>query len=254
MIARTMNATFLNRVANHPDVRPYIGGFDPIDLTEVAANPANIVLEDFPNGGWVLVQQMPAVYELHTLFLPDSRGKAYFIAAREALRYVFTNTDALEILTKCPDDNPGARMAATMVGFRERFHRDACWNVGSPAECGVSFQALTVDDWMARDKQIAKEGHAFHDTLEAAKKACGSVLAVHPEDEAHDRAVGACVLMVKGGQTQKGVAIYNRWSAFAGYANIQAITSTVIDVVDAVIEIRDGAMGVLLVRGLPPKT
>lgn len=247
MIRRTFDATFLNSVANDPDVRPHIGGEGPIDLTEIAANPANILIEAERMGGWVLQCLLPGVYELHTLWLRAFRGRAYFECAEEALRYVFAHTDALEIVTKVPDDNRVAGFAATKIGFRERFWRANARN----GDVGVSFRVLTVDDWTFRDAVCEAEGHAFHEALEAAKAEAGSVLSAHPDDPAHDQMVGATALMIKGGQTAKGASLFNRWCVFAGYANIAAITPTVIDVVDGVVEWRDGAMQVLSVRGRP---
>lgn len=248
MITRTMDATFLNEVANNPEVRPFLGGgLEPLDLTAKVQDPNNIALLG-DDGGWLLQGMMPGVYELHTLFLPAGRGRAYFARAKEALRYVFTATDALEILTKCPDDNAGARMAASLVGFRERFRREGVWNVGQPDECGVSFQALTMDDWLARDPEIARAGEAFHEALEVAKREAGSENLPHPHDEAHDRVVGAAFLMAQAGFVEKAVGIYGRWARFAGYAPIMALAPNVLDVRDAIVELKDHRMEVLLVR------
>lgn len=247
MITRTMDARRLNQIANHPDVRPYIGGEGPIDLTPIAQNPANVLIEA-EHGGWVLQPILAGVYEIHTLFLKEGRGSAFFKAAREMLRWMFTRTDALEIVTKVPDDNPGAAMAALKVGFRERFHRDNAWAPG----IGVSYQALTLDGWIARDGVIAKEGHAFHEALESAKKAAGSELPDHPEDAAHERVVGAAVLMARAGLAQKAVGVYGRWATFAGYATIEIVGPNLIDVRDAIVDVSGPEMAVLLVRGAPP--
>lgn len=254
MLRRTMDATFLNEVANHPDVRPYLGApqVPTLDLTQIVQDPGNVVLVN-EHGGWVLHPIMPTVYELHTMFLPEGRGRAYFAAAKEALRYVFAQTDCLEIVTKCPDDNGPARMAASLVGFRERFRRDGAWKAWdqdpeAPPQVGLSFQVFSVDDWFVRDKACLAAGREFHAALEEAKVAAGSELPVHPEDDAHDRAVGAAALMIKAGQTDKGVAFYNRWAIFAGYATIAAVSQGVVDVRDAIVEVRDGQMGVLLCR------
>lgn len=248
MITRTFDSAFLNTIANDPDVRPYVGtGVGPLDLTALISNPANVTLET-EHGGWVLINLMPGVYELHTLFAVAGRGAGYFAAAQEALRYIFTQTDALEILTRCPDDNPGARMAAVKVGFRERFRREGVWQSGDGETCGVSYQALTLDDWMKRDDEIAYVGHDFHVQLENAKLSRGSDLPDHPEDEAHDRAVGAVFLMVKNGFMQKGLAVYNRWALFAGYVPVHALSPTIVDIADAILEVVDGEMRVLGVR------
>lgn len=243
MIKRTMNATFLNEVANHPEVRPFLGAPEnPIlDLSPLVEDPRCICLEVPGEGGWVLQPIMSGVYELHTLFLPEARGKAYFKNAKEAVRRIFTETDCLEIVTKCPDDNGGARMAARIMGFRERFRREDAWAPG----VGVSYQVFSLDDWFIRDEACRKAGHEFHEALEAAKIAAGSTLPVHAEDVAHDHAVGAACLMIKAGQVAKGVAFYCRWAIFAGYATIVQISETLIDVQDAIIEVRDGHMEVL---------
>ncbi len=244
MIRRTFDASFMNEVANHPDVRPWIGGEGPADLTAIIENPANVCLVAERNGaqmgGWVFRPILPSSYEVHTLFLPQHRGAAFYAAAREGFRYMFAETDALEILTKCPDDNPGARMASSQLGFRERFHREDAWSHG----VGISFRVFSVDDWFVRDPECLRQGRAFHEALEAAKAAADSTLAVHPEDATHDRAVGAAALMILAGQTGKGVGFYSRWAIFAGYATI--------DVRDALVEIRDGRMGVLKCRSLVP--
>jgi hypothetical protein len=157
------------------------------------------------------------------------------------LRWMFTRTDAVEILTKCPDDNPGARMAASWLGFRERFHRTDAWKPG----VGISFQALTIDDWYVRDPEAQGVGHAFHEALEAAK---GAHIHQHPEDAAHDQAVGAALMMAYAGQIGKGVAFYNRWARFAGYAEIEQVGERIIDIRDALVEIGNDAVNVLIVR------
>lgn len=247
MFRRTMDPTFANEVANHPEIRPYLGGEGKLDLGPIVANPANILLEAPGRGVWLLQRTLPAVYELHTCFLPEARGREYFSIAKAALDYMFTTTEALEIITKCPDDNGGARMAASLMGFRERFRRENAWESG----CGVSYQAFTVDDWYVRSKACFVAGRRFHEDLEAAKVDAGITGTSHPDDAAHDRAVGATCLMIKAGMIDKGVGFYARWASFAGYATIEALGHNVFDVRDAVIEIVDGQMRVLLMRRPP---
>lgn len=244
-VTRTMDGRFLTEVANHPDVRPWLGGEGPLDLTAVISNPENYALVT-DGGGWVIHKLEPGVYELHSLFLPGGRGKPFFAAAREMFRFMFTRTEATEILTKCPDDNPGARMAASLVGFKERFRREDAWAPG----VGVSYQAFTIDQWATRDPEALVAGRAFHDALQAAKTAAGVTLPPHPDDEAHDRAAGSAWLIVNAGQTLKGVGLYNRWGCFAGYARIEAVGHQTVDIGEAIVEIRDGTTHVLLVRPL----
>lgn len=245
MIRRTMNAAFLTEVANHPEVRPWLGAPDipVLDLTPLVGNPENIAIET-KGGGWILQAMAPGVYEIHSLFLPEGRGKPFMAGAREMLRYVFTATDATEILTKCPDDNGGARMAASLVGFRERFRRDDAWAPG----VGISYQAFTIDDWFIRDAEALRAGRLFHETLERAKATSGSELPVHAEDPAHDKAAGGAVLMAWRGNTAKGVAFYNRWASFAGYATVSMVGPGIVDVRDGIVELQGGEVTVLLCR------
>ncbi len=237
MIRRTFDATFLNEVANHPEVFPWIGAVEPVDLGPILSSPRNIGIEA-SGGGWILTHLEPGIYELHTLFLPEARG-SYFAQAKEALRYVFVETDATEIVTKVPDGNSGARMAAALVGFRERFRREKAWIDGS----GVSYEALTIEDWRQRDIEVLKAGKWFHARLDEQIEH-----EAHPEDEAHDRAVGAAVLMARAGALLKGLAFYNRWARFAGYVEAVQIGPNLVDFAEAIIQIRGQDMTVLLHR------
>lgn len=234
MITRTFDAAFLNTVANNPDVRPYVGsGVGPLDLTALISNPANVTLET-EHGGWVLINLMPGTYELHTLFLPAGRGAGYFAAAHEALRYVFTQTDALEILTRCPDDNPGARMAAVKVGFRERFRREGVWQSGNGEACGVSYQALTADDWFKRDTLIE----------DAGRYVIGEIGGME-EDALLARLIGSAVMMARGGHAAKAVGFFNRAAAFAGYGSIVALREDLFDIGGTLVLVKPEGVGVL---------
>lgn len=238
MIRRTFDAGFLNGVANDPEVFPWTGAAEAIELGAILVDPANIGLEA-EHGGWVLVCLEPGVYELHTLFLPEGRGKVYFAQAREALRYVFVETDATELVTKVPDQNAGARMAAALVGFKERFRRETAWADGS----GVSYQGLTIEDWRQRDAEALKAGQWFHRRLDELIEHDA-----HPQDEAHDRAVGCAVLMARAGALSKGIAFYNRWARFAGYVEARQIGPNIVDFVEAIVAVRGQDMSVLLHR------
>lgn len=228
-----MDPARLNFLANHPEIRPHVGGEGALDLTALALNPAVIVL-DSEHGAFVLVPILPQVYELHTMFLPEGRGRDFFDRAREMFRYVFCETDAVEIVTKVPDDNRGAAVACAKTGFRERFHRE-----------NVSYRSLSIEGWALGDPLCRERGQAFHDTLEAAKIASGSELPVHSEDPAHDAVVGAAMMMR---DLSKGVDFYNIWATFAGYATIAIVGPNLVDIRDAIIEVRDGDVGVLQCR------
>lgn len=241
MICRTFDATFLNAVANHPDVLPFLGPAPEgdLDLGPLIHNPANIAIEA-EGGGWVLQPLLPGAYELHTLFLPEARGRNYFVQAREALRLVFTSSDALEILTKCPDDNPGAHMAASLMGFRERARREMVWPEDTPI-CGVSYQAFTLDDWLARDRAIAGLGRGLWAALHPP---AGEGLRV--TDEALCRLTGAMIAMIRGGQTGKGIGTFNRAAPFLGYSPVVALRDDVVDIAGVIVRVEPDGFGVMI--------
>jgi hypothetical protein len=235
LLSRTQDASFLNEVANDDAVRPWLGGEGALDLAGTVGNPANVALVN-SHGGFVFICHEATSYELHTLFRPEGRGAGVLPAAEEAFRWLFVNTDCLEILTKVPAGNRAADLLARRAGFVPIFTRDAAWPDGS----AVTYFALTVDAWRARDSALAPAGHDFHTLIETAKAAAGSALPTHPDDEAHDRAAGAAVLMTLAGNPEKAVWLYNRWARFAGYQTIEIVSASpvVIDVRDALVTVR----------------
>lgn len=245
---RTLDPRALNAAANHPDVRPWLGGEGELDLSPVVLDPRNIAVSG-EHGGFVLQAVGPGEYEVHTIIAPEGRA-GLLSAFRAGLRYVFIRTDALRLLTKVPDCNKAALRLAKAAGFRELFRREACWTAPDGERCGVAYLALEFDDWRALDDTLIADGEWFHDRLDEAKRAAGSELSKHDDDEAHERAVGAAVQMLRAGNAEKAVALYNRWAIFAGYAPLAllSVSPVIVDAVDAVVEVRDQDMGVLLCR------
>lgn len=245
---RTMDAAFLNSVANHPEVFPYLGfqgKAGELDLTPILSSPANVALQS-AHGGYVLTNLGGGTYEAHSLYLPQGRGGEAHGVAEAGFRYMFAQTDCTKIVTKVPASNRAAAGHARQCGFKPLFERTGAWVDGAD----VSYQALTLEAWMMRDPAALERGHWFHDRLEREKANAGSEAEAHPGDEAHDRAVGAAVLMLMAGNPQKAVWHYNAWAALAGYAPITllSLNPIVLDVVDAVIEASAQDMEVLLCR------
>lgn len=246
-VHRTMDAARLNVVANDPSVLPSLGfgGDAPLDLSEIVENPANVAIVG-EHGGFIAVNQGAGQYEVHSLFLPEGRGGAAAALALVAFRYMFTATDAQRIVTKVPESNRAAASLARHVGFRPAFERQGAWVDGG----AVSYQALGFARWLARDPVVQAEGEWFHDQLSAAKSAAGSEQPEHDDDPAHDRAVGAAVLMLKAGNPFKAALTYNQWAAFAGYAPLTILSQSplLLDVVDAIVEVRGHTMEILKCR------
>lgn len=222
MIHRVFDAAFLNQVANHPEVRPWLGGEGEIDF-QPALNDANNIGLVTDGGGWLIHKLGPGLYECHTQFLPDQRGRHVVAAMREGFRYMFTETDCMEVVSRIPDGNRGAEGLAQAAGFREIFRRERCWPKPGD-EQGVSFRSLSFDEWRALDPELEQIGQALHEQFENAKLTWGVTSPGHPDDDAHNRAAGASVLMFQRNNPHKAVLTYNRWAAFAGYPPISMLS------------------------------
>lgn len=249
MLQRTMDAGHVNRILNDPSVRPTLGGVGELDISAVLENPANIALFN-EQGGFIALPLDTDLYEIHTQFLPEGRGPQLVSVTLEALRWIFTKTPALQVVTKCPACNPGALGLARAIGGTLLFERDGAWPLPDGSMGSVTYMGLTLDAWKRKDPEIATVGLRFHDALEAAKHADASELPDHLEDEAHNRAVGAAYLMILAGNVRKGVWTYNRWALLAGYQTIEVVSEQppVLDIKDALVSLEGGRMEVLKCR------
>lgn len=230
---RTLTAERLNIVANHPEVRPFLGWSGELDLTQIVENTSNFCFET-DGGGFLCLNHGNGIYQAHSLFIPEKRGVVTLSMARDVAEFMFVKTDCIEMKTLCPDDNPAAKGLAEKVGFERLFHRHNGWNGG-----GCGYYSLRFDRWKEMTPSLIAEGQLFHEWLEAEKRSRGSRLETHEEDQAHDRAVGAASLMFKSRNVFKAVSLYNIWADFAGYLPISllSVNPCLIDIGDAIISV-----------------
>lgn len=249
-LRRTMDARLLNAVANSPEVRPWVGGgTEPLDLTQLIGNPNNFAFQ-FEHGGFLVTKLDGGTYECHSLVMPEGRGSPALEAIREGLRFMFSATDALEIVTKVPAGNGAALGMARSAGFSKIFEREKAWDNPDGTKVGCDYFSLTFNKWRQRDQVVAERGVWFHERLESEIAKAGATVPLHDEDIAHNRAVGAAVLMFLAANPLKAVALYNRWAAFAGYQTIRlvSVTPPVVDMGDVVFAVRNGDMEMLRCR------
>ncbi len=241
-LRRTMDATHLNLVANHPEVRPWIGGEGLADLQPILDAPHNVALES-AHGGFIAVRLEDDLYECHSLFLPEGRGVETMHARAEAARYFFTATPARTLVTRVPARNRAALGLARAAGFERQFTRIAAWPDGSD----VGFWALSIERWAQRVAETYETGRAFHRLLDEAKRAQHSQADSHPEDPIHDAMVGLAIVLAYSGQPAKSLAVYNRWARIAGYVPIELVTwdPFVVDIGDALVQLKDQTVEVL---------
>lgn len=233
-VFRQVDAVRVNAVVNHEAVRPWVmlPGQGHIDLSAFVADPRNVVLmNEAGTVGVAFHHHEPGIYEAHTVALPEARGATVLAAVRSMIAYMFTATDCMELLTRCPVHNRPAEALAKAVGGTLDFERPAAW----PTDKGpvaVRHYALRYPEWVKTADLLPVIGEWFHDCLEAENARLGIPDELHDDDPAHDRHVGTAVAMILAGQPAKGVILYNRWARLAGYglASIANASPLIIDI------------------------
>jgi hypothetical protein len=245
---RTFDAETVNTLLNHPTILPAIiipGREGPLDASALIADPHNFWLMA-PGGCIAFIRDEPGIYEVHTNFLPEYRGRNALRSSIAAYHWMFTRTDCMILQTRVPAPNRAADMFCKIIGATKEFTRQGIW----PTDKGMvdlAFWQLHYHDWVRRAPSINATGRKFHEKLEAERIRHNLEEPLHADEECHDRHVGACVEMVYAGQPDKGCVLYNRFAAFAGYGKIALIARSplVIDIGDAVLQVLDQDFKVL---------
>ena len=217
---RTFDATALNRIANDETVKSDILSVEDLDFQQVLDNPLNFCLmTDKQDGGYLLYNKGDGRYEVHTMSLPSARGRPMYRAMLDGFRFMFTETDCLEITTFLPDSNLKAIEWAKVAGFQDHFRSRSNYLQYKGQDVSGMFGLLTWEHWATKSKSLEAEGAAFHKLLEDAQGHLD-----HPHDSVHDRVVGATILGIKAGNSTKAINLYNRWARTAGYEQSAVIT------------------------------
>jgi hypothetical protein len=218
-IGRERHATRLNRIANHPDVRPFVAGplEGDLDFTDVIRNDANILLMS-QHGGILFTPVIDAVYEAHTLVLPEGRGEWAADMVRAALHWMFTRTGCLEVMTKCPKGNLAATTLTRSMGLRPAYWTAPQWPLrGEIVPCHV--HTLTIQEWMVKAPGLIDRGQWADNILKRS-----SLTITGTEDDSALRYLGLFLEMFLNGQMPKGAILFNRWAGLAGYAPCEIVS------------------------------
>lgn len=234
-IATLEDRAWIEMVCNDPLMRMWITSdvpTPPCNALQYLTAPSFSVVgeEGCFLGKWL----EPARFAVHTHILPQWRGAQAVRAAREALAIAFLQTEAAELVTMVPAFIPQALLLARAAGFEKRFTRRDLWPLdGKLFE--VDFLSLSIDDWILQG-HCSETGRAFHARLhdELGQPS-------HHADPVHDAYVGAAVEMIRHHQPRKAVAVYNRWSRFAGYQPVQIVSERPlrIDIRQCVIKVEE---------------
>ena len=247
MLERHFTAERINEIVNHPSIYPTICGHhtNPLDLTPITLNHNHVCLVG-EHGCVLFIKHQPGIYEFHTSVLPEGRGKWMIKGSRFAFNWMFTNTDAFELLTKCPHGNLPAISGAKAVGCSFRFVTRPIWPLHGKL-VPVDVYSIILQDWPKIANHLVAIGNSFHNQLELEYTRLGKSLTVHEDDETHDRYVGATIEMIRGGQVTKAIAFYNRWCVMSDYRKIAVISENplIIDIFDCKLKISENSFEVI---------
>ncbi len=220
---RHYDATRVNEIANSPEVYRWVHGRieGALDLTPVLADQRNHVLVG-KHGAMIFVPIAPSVYECHTMIEKDGRGDWAKLTVQACFMYMFTRTDCLEVVTRIPKGNLGARTMANLTHFSPEFIVEKGWVI-SGKDVQAEWFSLKVTDWMRTAPGLTERGQWFHKRLDEEFMRVGRGEPNHAEDPIHDQYVGGAVEMMLFGASAKAAVFYNRWAAMAGYAPIALV-------------------------------
>lgn len=241
MLARHFSAERINEIVNHPTIYPWIKGrhTTPLDLSNIVKNPDNVCLVG-EYGCVIFIKHQSGIYEFHTSVLPDGRGVRMVEGSHFAFNWMFTKTDAFELLTKCPYGNVAAKAGAKVTGCSLRFTTLPLWPVEDKL-VPIDVYSIILQEWAKSADNLVELGKWFHDQLEHKCQTSNILLKPHENDENHNRYVGATVEMLRNGQVVKAIAFYNRWAIMAGYYPIKllSLNPVVIDIRDCILRISE---------------
>lgn len=120
VIRRETDATLVNSIANHPEVRPTFGYHEgATDLSELLDHPdAYVMLSDGRMAASIFEWSAPGVWQGHSIFLPESRGEYGIAAAKAMCRWMFGIMGARMLWGMTPLTHHAARLFNRLVGFR----------------------------------------------------------------------------------------------------------------------------------------
>lgn len=211
-IGRERHAKRLNRIANHPDVAPWVRGALPgeLDFASVIRDPRNILLMS-QHGGMIFTHMTPGIYEVHTLVLPEGRGDWTLNMVRACLHWMFTRTDMMELVTRCPKGNLAASSLARAAGCSKAYVTPPTWPLrDNLVPCTV--YSMTIQQWIPTAPGLVERGKWVEKRLGWA----GFRMTETPDPEAH-RYMGLMFEMFLNGQVQKSVLFSERWAKVAGH-------------------------------------
>jgi hypothetical protein len=247
MLERHFTSERVNEIFNNPSILPFLGGEHKgyLDLSNAVKNTDNVFLVG-ENGCVFFLKLQEGLYDFHTAVLPEGRGQWMLDGSIEAFDYMFTKTDAFELLTQCPEGNLASKAGARAVGCTYQFTTRPVWLMQGKL-VPVEIWSIVIQNWVKLSKSIEKSGIWYHNILEEQYKELNKKIEIHEEDSVHNKYVGATVEMIRSGFIAKALAFYNRFAVLARYVPIKVLSLNplVIDIQESVIQVNNDTFEVL---------
>lgn len=223
-IGREHHAARLNRIANHPSVYPFIKGWKTgaIDLAAAVVDPRNILLTG-RYGAVLFHQRQPGLYEGHSMALPEGRGRWMLGFAEAAIHWMFSRSDAMELITRCPQGNAPALALTKRIGGKEWFTNPAGW-IMDRDPIPAAIYRRNMQDWLDTGPGLVERGQWFRRRLKEEFARHNQTMPDWYFDDAYDRQIGGAVEMLLGGQAVKGQVFFNRFACMAGAQEIALVS------------------------------
>jgi hypothetical protein len=149
-VFRSYNPHIYNKILQHPSVQRWVSipGEPAPDMSKFVKDRNNVLLMVDEDGAMFFDLLEAGVFEVHTAFLPQIRGGKAIEACGRAAAYMFTQTEASEIWTRCPANNLPAIALTRRVGGKYQYTDKEAW----PTPIGmvdVHWYKQTLDDWLS---------------------------------------------------------------------------------------------------------
>lgn len=116
MIREIVDAATINHFANHPEIRPSLGGEGKFDLSAGVREPNVFLFGD--HGGFCFGWSAPGTYETHVMLTEAGRGAWGVAAIRQAVAQMAAR-DASHLWARVHPERREVALYAGLAGYRE---------------------------------------------------------------------------------------------------------------------------------------
>lgn len=116
MIRQVADPDIINHFANHPEIRPSLGGEGEMDLSAGVREPNVFLFGE--HGGFCFAWSAPETYETHVMLTEAGRG-AWGLAGIRAAVQRMAAQGANHLWARVHPDRPEIALYARLAGYRE---------------------------------------------------------------------------------------------------------------------------------------